>query len=161
MYLESTFIPTLAAQRSLFQACAWDGVNGFFFRRYVMQWFKVLILCLVMGLSGCDNTGTKEFPNCPSGNEECTTAADHDGIPDGEDNCPFTANADQLDTDGDGHGDACDNCSNWSPPDGGSGNSQADTDGDGVGDACDNCPDVTNPDQFDTDGDGVGDVCHS
>ncbi len=36
--------------------------------------------------------------------------SDHDGIDDALDNCPFTANADQLDLDGDGIGDACDNC---------------------------------------------------
>jgi MYXO-CTERM domain-containing protein len=36
--------------------------------------------------------------------------SDHDGIDDDLDNCPFAANADQLDTDGDGFGDACDNC---------------------------------------------------
>lgn len=33
---------------------------------------------------------------------------DGDGKLDSEDNCPFTANADQLDTDGDGQGDVCD-----------------------------------------------------
>jgi len=32
---------------------------------------------------------------------------DHDGVSDILDNCPFTPNADQLDTDGDGIGDAC------------------------------------------------------
>jgi len=36
--------------------------------------------------------------------------SDHDGIDDDLDNCPFTANADQLDRDGDGIGDVCDNC---------------------------------------------------
>ena len=35
---------------------------------------------------------------------------DGDGVPDGEDNCPATANPDQTDTDGDGIGDACDSC---------------------------------------------------
>jgi hypothetical protein len=34
-----------------------------------------------------------------------------------------------------------------------------DLDGDGVGDALDNCPDVGNPDQADLDGDGAGDAC--
>lgn len=33
---------------------------------------------------------------------------DNDGVPDQQDNCPLTANPDQIDTDGDGLGDACD-----------------------------------------------------
>ena len=34
-----------------------------------------------------------------------------------------------------------------------------DSDGDGAPDACDNCPDLYNPDQRDCDNDGIGDTC--
>lgn len=91
---------------------------------------------------------------------------DDDGWEDTHDNCPFVANADQVDSDGDGIGDACDNCPNTPNPD------QFDVNGNGIGDACDpdadgdgipnaedNCPWVPNPQQTDTDGDGVGDAC--
>jgi len=52
------------------------------------------------------------------------TDVDNDGVPDASDNCPNVPNAPQVDTDGDGQGDACD----------------PDDDNDGVPDAIDKCP---------------------
>ncbi|MEM7245797.1 MAG: thrombospondin type 3 repeat-containing protein [Acidobacteriota bacterium] len=78
---------------------------------------------------------------------------DGDGIVDTytvTDNCPDVANPDQLDTEGDGIGDACDEC----PFDFGD-----DADGDTICSFDDNCNDVPNPDQLDADADGAGDAC--
>ena len=69
--------------------------------------------------------------------------SDGDGIADDQDNCPAVANPDQLDTDEDGLGDACD----------------PDDDNDGVEDDDDNCPLIANADQADFDADGLGDAC--
>ena len=72
--------------------------------------------------------------------------SDGDGILNSTDNCPTVPNNSssdpQTDTDGDGHGDACDD----------------DGDNDGWNDDVDNCPELAN-DQADHDWDVVGDAC--
>jgi hypothetical protein len=70
---------------------------------------------------------------------------DGDGVPDASDNCPSDSNPSQLNSDGDGFGNACD----------------TDKDDDTVLNPDDNCPIVANTggQGDDEDGDTVGDVC--
>jgi hypothetical protein len=75
----------------------------------------------------------------------CKMDTDGDNIGDNFDNCPGKSNPNQLDTDGDGIGDACD----------------SDIDNDGILNIADNCPGVRNRSQLDDDGDGLGDGCDS
>ena len=116
-----------------------------------------------------------ECDECPGANDLLDT--DQDGTPDCLDNCPNLANSDQLDSDDDGLGDACEpveqpiedcnnngvndiddlndetssDCNLNNIPD----ECESDLDGDGVTDECDECPGLD--DTLDTDGDTIGD----
>ncbi|MFK7922252.1 MAG: thrombospondin type 3 repeat-containing protein [Bacteroidia bacterium] len=72
---------------------------------------------------------------------------DNDGIDDLFDNCPTTPNADQIDKDGNGVGDACENPS------------VIDSDGDDWPNNLDNCPSNNNNTQYDHNNDGIGNYC--
>ncbi|MDP9139357.1 MAG: thrombospondin type 3 repeat-containing protein [Pseudomonadota bacterium] len=118
----------------------------------------------------------------------CTLDDDGDGRVNELDNCRNIANANQIDSDGDGIGDACENSATTDNDGDGVPNgtdncqtirnaNQADRDSDGIGNACDaspngpdpdgdgrgsaidNCPNVSNANQADSDDDGVGDAC--
>jgi hypothetical protein len=75
------------------------------------------------GYAWGENIGWVHFANPPTYQVTADYPdTDSDGIADGADNCPDTANASQLDTDGDSAGDACD----------------SDDDGDGMSDTYEN-----------------------
>ncbi|MDI1447417.1 choice-of-anchor L domain-containing protein [Polyangium sp. 6x1] len=111
---------------------------------------------------GAAETCNEVDDDCDSEVDEggvCCPDADADGACDGYDNCLGVANADQYDTDGDGHGDACDPCMY---------DSENDSDGDGICGDVDQC-EYTEPETAptvklgvnrfaDTDGDGVFDT---
>ena len=71
---------------------------------------------------------------------------DGDGVGDACDNCPTNANANQLDCNNNGIGDACE---------------PLDSDCDGIFDTADNCPNYPNPLQIDQNNNGIGDACEN
>ncbi|MBI4516412.1 MAG: thrombospondin type 3 repeat-containing protein [Deltaproteobacteria bacterium] len=101
------------------------------------------------GAAACETRDTCEFPY-----DYFTTTVDepqdYDDLCFQADNCPAFYNPDQADSDGDGFGDACDDCY---------GAGQLDGDGDSVCNPSDNCLQFYNPDQADSNQDGVGDLC--
>jgi metallophosphoesterase (TIGR03767 family) len=95
------------------------------------------------GEGTADDRNVELLINDPRSGETGVGDLDSDTVPDNTDNCPNTANPDQVDTDHDSLGDACD----------------SDDDNDNVADSNDNCPTASNPTQVDTDGNGLGDAC--
>ena len=140
------------------------------------------------GGCGCGVVDTDtDFDGVFDCNDACPNDADNDldgdGICGDSDNCVSIANADQLDTDEDGQGNACDadddNDGCLDQDDIHPLVAGADSDNDGINDDCDvckhdtdndldgdgicgdsdNCVSIANADQLDTDEDGQGNVC--
>ena len=116
----------------------------------------------------CAVLSGENVENAPDDCVDLAVDTDSDGIADAADNCPGTANPDQLDTDSDEVGDVCDgdvdgdgvlNGSDSCPLVANGDSQDVDSDTDGVADACDNCVAASNVNQLDEDEDGVGDAC--
>lgn len=96
--------------------------------------FPIIFLSIIFSFVGTVNLYGQDY--------------DGDGIVDASDNCPATPNANQIDKNGNGVGDACENPS------------ASDGDNDGWPNNLDNCPSDDNESQSDFNGDGTGDLCN-
>lgn len=113
------------------------------------QWFKNDGMDADTDGDGIINSMEDADQNCVKADDETDPSladTDGDGAGDAVDNCKVKENADQIDTDGDGVGDTCE----FAP---------LDSDGDGIVDDIDNCPFAANADQVDSDDNGTGDAC--
>lgn len=111
---------------------------------------------------GSDKTNPNDYPMIRAVPTIFSVDSDNDGLRDASDNCPKVSNADQLDTDNDGAGNACDDDDDGDgTPDSEDAfplnpSESVDTDDDGVGDNSDQCPESPDSDQGTIDSTGCG-----
>ena len=155
-----TTVSTSGPQETVFKRGGWSGTCPATLATMATAGGTVQFVSINVGqgsAGGTSDLGVKGYlDNAVMTTNGSTTTYDFepdddgDGVADGGDNCPSTANADQANADGDGAGDPCDPFPN---------DPANDVDGDGFGADEDNCPTVNNPDQQDIDGDGAGTAC--
>jgi hypothetical protein len=102
---------------------------------------------VLLGVAACNQVFDLE----PTQSTNPIADVDNDGVADSNDNCPTLAN-DQVNSDGDPFGDACDACPMQATA------TTHDEDGDAVGDECDLCPGFEDL-GADLDLDRIGDRC--